>query len=280
MRRVDLVNPRYRILTRGDLEPGKVWLDYDARQRLRLTEEQRRAVAEACQKLRAEGRRVENLPLYRYQRCTCAPRMLLLRLGYCTYEEYLGLNVLGCGEGLLRADALAVVAVTETPEGFALAERSDRVAEGAGCYHVVPSGHPHPDTRLDEALLEEAEAELGLAPDEVENLRCLGHMQVADTGKVEVLYRMSTLRTLEELSSRAREEAWESARLFTVSTEARPLADWLVEHFARTAPPGHAALVLEGARRYGEEWLEELWNRLGSRQPGEPSEVGRGSGGK
>lgn len=265
MQRIDLAGPRSTLVTFGDLPAQAVTLDYDPRRRPRLSKEQAGILASEAAELRARGLRVEALPLYRYMGCTCSPRRLLLKLGHCDYEQYLGLNRTHRDwtdeEGNpLRADALGLAVVLECPDGAVAEQRSDLVAEASGLVHVKPSGHAHPPQGLPEAVVEEAEAELGLAAGEIQDLRCLGLVRVAGTDKCIAVYRAHTEVPLAEMLERPRSEGWESTRLFALSLDADPLARLLGGDGLTAA--AHAALAMEGWRRHGHDWFQAIWKSL------------------
>lgn len=263
MHRIELAAPRYVIIAWGDLPADDVVPDYDPRRRPKPSKEQSEIMAAEAQAMRDRGLRVEPLPLYRYLGCTCSPRKLLLKLGHTDYEQYLGLNRLHrdwaeAGGADLRADALGLATVLECPDGVVVEKRSQQVAEAAGLLHVKPSGHAHPPQGLKEAVLEEAEAELGLAAEEVQDLRCLGHVRVAGTDKVIVIYRARTDVPLAEMRARARSEEWESERLDALPLDPEALARQLAESGDELTAAGHAALLMDGWRRFGNEWFSAV----------------------
>lgn len=260
MHRIDLSSPRYTIIAWGDLPADDVVPDYDPRRRPKLSKEQAEIVAADAQAMRDRGLRVEALPLYRYAGCTCSPRKLLLKLGHTDYEQYLGLNRLHrdwaeAGGPDLRADALGLATVLECPDGIVVEKRSLQVAEAPGLVHVKPSGHAHPPQGLTQAVLEEATAELGLAAAEVLDLHCLGLVRIAKSDKVIAIYRARTEVTLAEMQSRARPEEWESESVYALPLDAEALARQLTQAGDELTAAGHAALVMEGWRRYGNDWM-------------------------
>lgn len=261
MNRIDLAHPRYTIMVWGSLPPERVRMDYDPRRRPKLGKEQAETVAADAEAMRARGLKVENHPLYCFHGCTCSPAMLLLKLGHCEYEQYLSLNRLHRDWGE-RADALGLAVALEAPEGFVLEERSQEVAEAPGLLHVKPSGHAHPPETLLEAVHKEAGEELGLDPKELSDLVSLGLVRIEGTDKVIAIYSGRTAVSLEEITGRTRADGWESERLLTAPADAEGLSRWLVEQGERMTAAGHAALVMEGWRRHGHEWLQDLWKRL------------------
>ncbi|MBI3928739.1 MAG: NUDIX hydrolase [Armatimonadetes bacterium] len=261
---VDLSNQRYTLLAAGELPPQQVYLEHDPERQPHLAPWQKRAVKEHCRKLRLQGARLVDLPLYRFLGFSLGEE-LVLRTGATRYEEYLGCS-LAYPEWAeswgfeATADALSIAGVTEAGGRLLVGRRSPEVAECPGFFHVKPAGHMHPPSTPMETVLQEAREELGLEPAELEELSCIGLVRSKSSRCVDVVFRLKSSAALEDLRGRRPIDAWEHDDL--VGLEPERLGRWLVEEYPRTTDPGHASLVLEGLRRYGNDWLEQLWRQL------------------
>ena len=153
---------------------------------------------------------------------------------------------------------LAVCAATEVEGHLVIEQRGSRVAQGAGMLHVKPSGHVHPPQTPWQALLAETEEELGLLEGEIRDGEWIGLVRSLTAPCVVVTYRMRTTVNWSEMLSRHPVDAWEHDRLIALPLDRQSLESWLLENRERATGPGHAAVLLEGGVRYGEEWFEGM----------------------
>ena len=157
----------------------------------------------------------------------------------------------------IRSQVLAVVAVTLCPEGYLVEQRSARVAALPGRLHPLPSGSVEPPLSPLDTLLREAEEELGLEPHELTEVMCLGLVYGEESGVYQLVGRATTEISGEELLSRACSGAWEKDEVLFAPTNPKDLSEWLRVRRERLTVGGRVALVMEGGRRWGREWLED-----------------------
>ncbi|MCC6407290.1 MAG: NUDIX domain-containing protein [Planctomycetes bacterium] len=238
------------------------------------TDERRQSLLAVLERDRVGARKLERRPdgslpsLYRLHGVRREGERVALEVGTTDYAEYLATNVAHpewramFGSRAL-ADPLGLSGVLLEGRGrIVLGRRSRDLPVDAGRWHIVPAGHPFaPQTPL-EALRDEARGELGLDADELLDARCTGIFRVAHSGKPELACFARTNRTLEELASRARSEAWEHDELLGLAWEPRTIAAWLANERARTAPAGHGAVLCAGRASFGDAWWSETLARL------------------
>lgn len=213
-----------------------------------------------CVSLRAAGRRVERLPVYRVGGWQADAQGLLLTVGRTDYGVALAQRI--HGEWFPEAlPTLAVCALTMCGDDAVVEHRSERVAISAGLVHIKPSGNLQPPEQPLEGLAREAYEELELTPEELGEGRLLG-LALCHGTLLDLIYRWECRRPLEQMLARSGVDAWEHDRLLAVDCRPEPLARWCQENYLTCSPPGHAALVLEGRRRYGESWFEGVWSGL------------------
>ncbi len=213
-----------------------------------------------CVGLRAAGRRVERLPVYRVGDWQADSHGLSLTVGQTDYGVALAQR-LHPEWWPVALPTLAVCALTMCGDHAVVEHRSERVAVSAGLVHVKPSGNLQPPEQPLAGLAREAYEELELRPEDLGESRLLGLALCHET-LLDLIYRWECRRPLEQILQRKGMDAWEHERLLAVDCRPEALARWCQENYLSCSPPGHAALMLEGRRRYGESWFEDVWSGL------------------
>ena len=261
-------NRRYQILTGPCLlPPQSVQVEHDPEWTPAVEPHIREEVSRACAQLREAGRRVEQNPLHLFLDWSFFQGQLVVKTGNTDYEYYLASSSLQLR--VPPAVVLCVAAITEVEGGLVVQERSAQVAQGAGMLHVVPSGHVHPNTPGDprqsawRAVVQEAKEELDLDSWELKDPLCLGLVKSSTAPVVVLIYRLRIELNWHEVSKRQPTDSWEHANLELLSLEETAMEEWLVKNFsARATGPGHAAVFLEGVRRFGRDWGRRIRSRL------------------
>lgn len=122
-----------------------------------------------------------------------------LTAGPTSYREYHGTHAQRELDDSQRANPLSVCCVVHTADDkLIVGQRSDVIAESVGLWHVV-GGHVEADRHLEdsrlwpfEAMRDELSEELGLAPDGIEEMRCMGLTRPEDTLKPELMFYAKT----------------------------------------------------------------------------------------
>lgn len=213
-------------------------------------------IEELCEGLRAQGRRVERLPVYRVGDWHHDETGLVLSVGHTDYGVALAQRI-HPDWFPDRLPTLAVCALTMCGESAVVEQRSERVAISAGLIHVKPSGNLLPPEQPLAGLEREALEELDLPSADLSRCQLLGLVLCHGT-LLDLVYRWECRRPLEQMLVRTGQDAWEHERLLAVDCRPEPLARWCREHYLTCSPPGHAAFMLEGRRRYGDEWLANV----------------------
>lgn len=220
---------------------------------LSLTPEQKSEVAPAVERLRNRGHTVTNGPIYRVESFT-AGEYLHLELSERRYFDSVLLKQIP--QWGLRSQVLALVAVTECADGYLIERRSEKVASLAGYWHPAPSGSVEPPAHPLQTFYTEAEEELGILPVELTQVECLGLVFGEQSGVFQLLARATTELSLSEILSRECSGAWERSELHCVPADEQELREWLQTADENLTRGGRVALLSEGARRWGESFLE------------------------
>jgi hypothetical protein len=250
-----LTTVRYEICAMGPFDPSNVRVHFDPSATMHISPTQHDAIRRRCQQMRSEGRRVENLPLYRVLNWTAEAGGLDLWVGPSCYEEYVGLPR---SEGSRAPESLTVSAASQIDQHLVLELRSQQVAEGRGMVHVKPSGQVHPPNGPWEALLEEYWEELAILPDEIERAVCLGLVRSLSANCYSVIYGVTLGGTIADLLKRSPVEAWEHEQLSSLRCSPDSLRNWLVAVYPQAITgPGHASVLLWGRQLFGDSWYQE-----------------------
>ena len=245
--------PEGRLLIQGQGPLKDVVLNF-VETSLSLSAEQHSATEEAVRTLTERGLVVTNGPTCRLESWR-AGSILHLSLSEGRYFDSVLLK--HNPHWGLRSQVLAVVCVTECVDGFVIEKRSDKVATLAGYFHPSPSGSVEPSDHPFQTLLTEAKEELGLLPDELRDIQCLGLVFGEESGVYQLVCRVTVSLTLEEILQRNCEGEWERSALICAPKCSQELPLWIAEHLDSLTVGGRVALILEGGRRWGSTWFED-----------------------
>jgi hypothetical protein len=244
--------PEGRLVVLGEGPVQEVLLE-ETGQRFELGAERQRMADQACREWRARGRVVTVDPIYRLLEYTVGER-LTLRVERGDYSQVVGTK--SHPEWGLKAQVIAVCCALECPQGFVVEQRSERVAAAPGKWHISPSGSMQPPCAPWDTLLAEAGEELGLAPQEIEDARCVGMLYGETSGVYQLACSARVGLTLPQMLSRSRRDAWEAVGHVCAPVDPEALPEWMARQRERLTPGGRAVLLAEGRRRWGLEWFD------------------------
>lgn len=204
-------------------------------------------VEKACAEKRALGATVEILPLYRVLSYQLQSQKLVLEVSHSDYGENLALQAnpdLG-----IESKALAICCLCQTPDGYVVEQRSQRVAACPGMMHLVPSGIVEAPETVETCLMREAQEELGLETTEIIDPRVLGLIRVRPQGVYQLIISFTTVVTIEELHQRQREGSWEQDGLLLAPLEAKALKEWSHSNRSKLTGGTHAAIEVASRSR-------------------------------
>jgi 8-oxo-dGTP pyrophosphatase MutT (NUDIX family) len=241
---------RLKVLGLGPLDGVKVEVVSST---LEVSEERRALLPSILTELQGRGVKVTDDPVYRLE-SWIAGETLLLRLSERSYFDSVLLK--RYQQWGIRSQVLAVVAVTLCPQGFLVEKRSAQVAALPGRLHPLPSGSVVPPNSPLETLLIEAEEELGLLPQELTDISCLGLIYGEGSGVFQLVARVTTPVSLQRILQRSCSGGWEKDEILLAPCNPVELSCWLGQNRERLTVGGRVALVMEGGRLWGRNWLE------------------------
>jgi 8-oxo-dGTP pyrophosphatase MutT (NUDIX family) len=246
------------------------WFD----QRLHLTEEVARLVADAWDEAKVEatahGRSLFPGPLTRLLGASDSGDTLTLDLGPTDFREFVGTNLRHPeiaeqhGRNAL-ANPLGVSVAVVTADGqLLIQQRSHQVFEYPGFFHVCGGNVEPIDVAGPEgpgvcaAVRRELDEELGIGTEQIVRLTCIGLIANHASFKPDLLFEAEV--TLAAATFHAtRNEEYSALAFVEGDTD---LSAFLVKNRGRITPPGMACLLAVGRRRYGESWHEGVVPQL------------------
>lgn len=240
-----------RILVMGESDLQSVTIEI-VPSSLSLTSYQLAQIPVVLDQLAASGISVTDGPTYRLESWLTGDH-LHLRLSERSYYDSVLLKAYP--DWGVRSQVLAVVAVTQSPDGYLVEKRSAKVAALPGRLHPLPSGSVEPPCHPAETLYMEAQEELGLQRNELYDLRCLGLVYGEQSGVCQLVCRASTQVGRQQLAERECSGEWEKDEILYAPLDADGFQAWIHQRRAQLTVGGRMALLLEGHRRWGEEWF-------------------------
>lgn len=266
----------FDILARGLYRPDQLHITYDPRLGMPITPaiqawmdrlwEQKLVTA------REQGIPLYDAPLYRFvSAASQADDTLHLVLGDTGYKEYVTTRVPEFFQGRNRQElgnALSVCSVVETSDGYILLDRRQGVDVYAGRYHVIggfferdldstPGGQPDPFAAIQREIREET----GITREDMREQYCVGLVYDVATPHAELCFLTRLDITLDEVHTREPEEN-EIKQLESLRARAESLRAFLLAHHGNISATGEPNLLLYGALRFGQGWMEEVMERI------------------
>ena len=253
-REVQMGRSEGRILVLGNGSLAQVRTE-EVPSSLHLTPEQLSVLPAVVGRIKEEGRVVTDGPTYRLESWEVGEE-LSLRVSRRSYFDSVLLKE--HPEWGVRSRILAASCVLKCTDGYLIEKRSEKVAALPGWLHISPSGSLVPPQHPLATVLQEAHEELGLQPHEMRDLGCLGLVYADRVGVFQLVCTATVDCSRRALEERECSGAWERSRLVCCPARPGPLIDWLKEHRDRMTVAGFSALAMEGMRRWGEDWAEEV----------------------
>ncbi len=214
--------------------------------------------------------------LCRLQRYETEGDRLHLFLGRTQFKELLGTNLSHpivhrvLGEEYMSNGLGIRIVVRTADEKIIIGQRSEKVAEAPGYYHLcggymVPARHMadgHPDPYA--AALGYMEEELGIPPDSVRQLFCLGLVTDTATLKPELMFEAETDLTFRRILLSVTKASGNAvhSELFGIMAMRGTLHGFLMANKRKIAPSGQASLWVYGIERgYWPEQKEGFFNK-------------------
>jgi 8-oxo-dGTP pyrophosphatase MutT (NUDIX family) len=260
----------FEILARGPYRSDQLRITYDPPLRMPITPTIQEWMDDYWnQKLalaKSEGYPLFDAPLYRYISVESRGTLQLV-LGDTSYKEYVTSRAPEFSEGRSRQElgnALSVCSVVETSDGCILLDRRQGVDVYEGCYHVIGGffergrdstldGQPDPFT----AMRREIREETGITTQDIQEQLCLGLVYDMATPHAELCFLTRLGITLAETPTRVPEED-EIKHLESLQVTAESLRAFLLTHHGHISATGEPNLLLYGALRFGQEWMDDV----------------------
>lgn len=204
-----------------------------------------------------------NGPLCRLDSYSLEKDHLRLWLSKTSYKHLLycndhALQVIGCWGEEYLSHALGISAVVSTADGhIPIMRRSIAVGEFPGSLDVF-GGHINPDKDIAEdapdpfcGMKAELYGELGIAPNDIAHLSCIGMVKNTRYVKPELVFAAHIGLTLQEVKETAfaAVEAMEFSDIISFADDKCDLCGFLSQHQQELTPSAHGSLYLYGIRR-------------------------------
>ncbi len=266
----------FEILARGLYRPDQLDIAYDPSLRMPTTPaiqawidalwEQKLALA------REKGIPLFDAPLFRLiQAESKSDGRLSVVLGDTGYKEYVTTRVPEFARGRKREElgnALSVCSVVETSDGYILLDKRQGVDVYVGRYHVIGgyferdrdstcSERPDPFGAINREIREET----GIQSADIKEQYCLGIVYDVATPHGEMCFLTRLNIPLTEVHEREPEED-EIKQLVSLFVTKESLRAFVLKNHGNISATGEPNLLMYGAVRFGEEWLEEVMRLL------------------
>lgn len=161
-----------------------------------------------------------------------------------------------------RRRALGQLAVTITSDDHVIVGVRSRKIDWGGLRHAIPAGRVQPgEGTPEEAILLEFREEIGIGPDEIESLRCIGVLEDQTSGRqnYEIVYLAQVAISASELMERAEaaEHSFEHDRIEAHAWQRDTIAELLTADPAGFTPAGFAGLAVALRHAFGEDAFPE-----------------------
>ena len=197
---------------------------------------------------------------------------LYLVLGNTSYKEYVTTREPEFARGRARQElgnALSVCSVIETNDGYILLDKRQGVDVYEGRYHVIGGfferdldmATTQPDPFA--AICREIREETGIQLKDISEQYSLGVVYDLTTPHAEMCFLTRLNISLEEVYRRVPEEK-EIQQLLSLYITKGSLLHYVLANHGNISATGEPNLLMYGAVRFGEEWFEEVMERLSS----------------
>ena len=197
---------------------------------------------------------------------------LYLVLGNTSYKEYVTTREPEFARGRARQElgnALSVCSVIETDDGYILLDKRQGVDVYEGRYHVIGGfferdldmATTQPDPFA--AICREIREETGIQLKDISEQYSLGVVYDLTTPHAEMCFLTRLNISLEEVYRRVPEEK-EIQQLLSLYITKGSLLHFVLANHGNISATGEPNLLMYGAVRFGEEWFEEVMERLSS----------------
>lgn len=236
----------------GPFPASSVRFEYDPRDRLRfdpsaVVEKDRIITA-----LRAAGKTVHILPLYRFRSLAKDPYGIVFHLGHTDFGEYLLTDISHPEQKGQMASPISISAVTETADHtLLLGCRSPAVIGAQGMIQMLPGGYIHPPDILRGTVEKELHEELAVTSGEIAGIVVTGFAQIRPSEKPEILLHVLLDIPLSEILGRQGADRWEFTRIFSIHATRDAVTGLFTESGSRLAPASHAALAAYAFHAFG-----------------------------
>lgn len=265
----------FEILLQGLFRPEQVLIQYDAEQTLpidaALSTDMERLWQEKLALARQRGVPLYDTPLFRFVEAEARANELRLLLGKTSYREYVVTREHAFASQRARqelANPLAVCSVVETSDGHILLDKREGVDVYVGRYHVI-GGFFERDLDLDgagrpdafAAMRREITEETGVLPTDIVAQTCLGLVYDLLTPHAELCFLTRLAIPLATALTRLPRDG-EIKRLHSLPAHAEQLRAFLLQNHGAISATGEPNLLLYGAKKFGEAWLEEVLSAI------------------
>lgn len=255
----------------GEWGPGQVRVGWVESGR-RIVPEVERLIEQAWQAaLGRPGVRLFDGPMCRMERWEAFPEQLRLELSVTSYKPFMGTNLAHpeLAERFGRevmANPVGVSPALHTADDFLmLGRRNATLAYYPARTHPFAGAlEPRDKGDLFAAVRRELSEELSLGEADISEVRCTGIAEDRALRQPELLFRVRTLLTREQIESQVHAEEHGGS----VAVPATPDAVARVVHDPALTPVAIASLLLWGRVQFGEGWFRESSAQLLSRDTG------------
>ncbi len=272
----------FEILARGLYQPDQLDITYDPSLRMHTSPAIQEWMDTLWQQKLATAQK-KAVPLFDSQLFrlvsvgTGVDGTLHLVLGNTSYKEYVTTREPEFARGRDRQElgnALSVCSVIETNDGYILLDKRQGVDVYEGRYHVIGGfferdldmATTQPDPFA--AICREIREETGIQFKDISEQYCLGVVYDLTTPHAEMCFLTRLNISLEEVYRRVPEEK-EIQQLLSLYITKGSLLHFVLANHGNISATGEPNLLMYGAVRFGEEWLEEAMRRLSSFIPKE-----------
>jgi 8-oxo-dGTP pyrophosphatase MutT (NUDIX family) len=267
----------FEILARGLYRPDQLDITYDPSLRM-PTSPAIQAWMDTLWQQKLDTAQKKAVPLFDSQLFrlvsigTRADGTLHLVLGNTSYKEYVTTREPEFARGRVRQElgnALSVCSVVETNDGYILLDKRQGVDVYEGRYHVIGGfferdldmATTQPDPFA--AICREIREETGIQLRDISEQYSLGVVYDLTTPHAEMCFLTRLNISLEEVYRRVPEEK-EIQQLLSLYITKGSLLHYVLANHGNISATGEPNLLMYGAVRFGEEWFEEVMERLSS----------------